>query len=170
MDGIEIIEGDITEQAVEAIVNAANNQLILGSGVAGAIKRKGGPAIQAECVRIGPIEIGEAAITTGGNLKAKWVIHAASMGLGIPATSESLKASTIASMEIARERKLSSIAFPALGTGVAGFSFVECAEIMIGAVKRFLDANEYPRRVIFCLWGEGAFGVFKEVLGSWSER
>ena len=165
MDRIKIVEGDITEQEVDAVVNAANNRLILGSGVAGAIKRKGGPAIQAECDRIGPIEIGEAAITTGGNLKAKWVIHAASMGLGIPTTAESLKASTIASLEIARERKLSAIAFPALGTGVAGFSFDECAEIMIGAVKGFLDANEYPRQVIFCLWGEEAFGVFKEALG-----
>ena len=101
-DRIEIAEGDITELEVEAIVNAANNQLILGSGVAGAIRIKGGPSIQEECNRIGTINIGGAAITGAGSLKAKWVIHAASMGLISSTTADSLKASTEASLEIAR--------------------------------------------------------------------
>lgn len=163
-DRIKIVEGDITALEVEAIVNAANNRLILGSGVAGAIKRKGGPAIQEECGRIGPIEIGGAALTTGGNLPAKWVIHAASMGLGVPTTEESLRASTLASLQIARDKLMETVAFPALGTGVAGFPLERCAEIMIGEAVKYLKENEYPREVWFCLWGEEARGVFEGAL------
>jgi O-acetyl-ADP-ribose deacetylase (regulator of RNase III) len=161
---IKIVQGDITDLEVEAIVNAANNQLQLGAGVAGAIRRKGGPAIQEECNKIGSIEIGQAAITGGGNLKAKYVIHAASMGFGVPTTAESLRASTIASLKIAQDRKIKSLAFPALGTGVSGFPMEECAQIMIGEVLKFLQENEYPREVVFCLWGNEATGVFRKEL------
>ncbi|MBI4464537.1 MAG: macro domain-containing protein, partial [Acidobacteria bacterium] len=121
MAQIEIIQGDITEADVEAIVNAANNDLQLGGGVAGAIRRKGGPSIQQACDRIGPVAIGEAAITGGGQLKARYVIHAASMELGGRTTPESLEASTRHSLLRAEEKKIKSLAFPAIGTGIAGF-------------------------------------------------
>ncbi len=163
LERIKIVEGDITSLKIHAIVNAANNLLILGSGVAGAIKRKGGPSIQEECSRHGPVKIGEAALTGGGELPAKWVIHAASMGWGVPTTEESLRSSTIASLEIAREKLMEAVAFPALGTGVAGFPLKRCAELMIGEAVKFLEAHDYPREVWFCLWGEEARGVFEEV-------
>src|ERR1700733_6606646 len=118
---VNISQGDLTECAYDAIVNAANNDLLLGAGVAGAIRSKGGPAIQQECDRIGPIALGEAAVTSGGRLKAKFVIHAASMHLGGRTSEENLRASTRNSLLRASERKLVNIAFPAIGTGIAGF-------------------------------------------------
>src|ERR1051326_1944858 len=129
---IEFVKGDITEMAVDAIVNAANNELILGAGVAGAIRRKGGAQVEEECQRIGPIKLGAAAVTTGGNLKALYVIHAASMRLGGSTTAESLRAATHNSLLRAEEQTIKSIAFPAVGTGIAGFPLEDCARIMIG--------------------------------------
>src|SRR5712691_9780719 len=128
---IVIQQGDLTEMDTEAIVNAANNDLILGAGVAGAIRRKGGEAIQQECDAIGSIPIGFAAITGGGNLKAKYVIHAASMGLGSLTTVETLRGSTAHALRLAAERGLKTIAFPAVGTGIAGFPMEECASVML---------------------------------------
>ena len=119
---IEILQGDLTEMNTDAIVNAANNDLQLGGGVAGAIRRKGGPKIQAECNEIGTIPIGGAAITTGGDLKARYVIHAASMELGGRTDALTLRSSTAHSLRIAAQKKLKTIAFPAVGTGIAGFS------------------------------------------------
>src|ERR1700686_4739502 len=120
-DRIQIQQGDLTEMDADAIVNAANNDLILGAGVAGAIARKGGESIQRECDEIGSIPVGYAAITGGGKLKAKHVIHAASMQLGGATTAEALRHSTAHALRIAAERGLKSIAFPAVGTGIAGF-------------------------------------------------
>lgn len=160
---IEIIQGDVTESDCEAIVNAANNELKLGSGVAGAIRRKGGPSIQEECDRIGPIKVGEAALTSAGNLKARYVIHAASMGFDQPTTAQSLKSSTEASLRICVQKKIESVAFPALGTGVSGFPIRQCAEIMLKAVKEHQARNEYPRRVQFVLWDEETFHIFQEI-------
>src|ERR1700733_4245528 len=108
-DRIQIIEGDLTEMDVDAIVNAANNDLQLGGGVAGAIRRKGGDAIQKECDAIGSIPIGGAAITTGGKLRARYVIHAASMQLGGTTTPRALRSSTAHALRIAAERGLRSI-------------------------------------------------------------
>ena len=159
---IEIIRGDLTDSDCTAIVNAANNELKLGAGVAGAIRRKGGLTIQEECDRIGAIKIGEAAITGGGNLKAKYVIHAASMGFSLPTTAESLRSSTEASLRLCVENKIESVAFPALGTGVSGFPVRECAQIMISAVKKHLEKHEYPQRVQFVLWDEETFRIFQE--------
>src|SRR5256884_4545562 len=119
---VEVLQGDLTQQDVDAIVNAANNDLELGSGVAGAIARAGGPQIQAECRRIGPIEVGDAAITGGGTLQARYVIPAASMRLGGRTTAESLRNSTPRSLEIAKAQGLRSVAFPPGGTRVAHFS------------------------------------------------
>ncbi|HXW17081.1 MAG TPA: macro domain-containing protein, partial [Candidatus Acidoferrales bacterium] len=127
---IFIQQGDITEIDVDAIVNAANNDLQLGGGVAGAIRRKGGDAIQRECNEFGSIPVGSAAITGGGNLKARHVIHAASMQLGGQTTAKALRSSTAMSLRLAADKSLKTIAFPAIGTGIAGFPLRDCAEIM----------------------------------------
>src|ERR1700686_5087532 len=118
---VAIRQGDLTAAKVDAIVNAANNDLILGGGVAGAIRARGGSSIQEECGRLGPIRIGEAAITGGGNLPARHVIHAASMALGGLTAEPGLRESTRNSLLRARENRLESIAVPAIGTGIAGF-------------------------------------------------
>jgi O-acetyl-ADP-ribose deacetylase (regulator of RNase III) len=171
---VEIIQGDITEAEVEAIVNAANNDLELGGGVAGAIRRKGGPTIQEECNRIGRIPIGEAAITGGGNLKAKHVIHAASMQLGGRTTAENLEASTRNSLRRAEENHIKSIAFPAVGTGIAGFDTKRCAEIMLRVVSQHVSQHGAERgkgktsleRVVFVLYDRVSREIFEQ---TWAE-
>jgi O-acetyl-ADP-ribose deacetylase (regulator of RNase III) len=164
---IVLEQGDLTEAEVDAIVNAANNDLELGGGVAGAIRRKGGPAIQEECNRIGSIPIGEAAITTGGRLKARYVIHAASMRLGGRTTAESLRASTRNSLLRAAEKNLKTMAFPAVGTGIAGFPMRECAEIMLDEVVKHLQATTSLQQVRFVLFDAAALEIFRQV---WAER
>lgn len=159
---VDVIQGDLTQQDVDAIVNAANNDLELGGGVAGAIARAGGPAIQAECRKIGPVEVGDAAITTGGNLKARYVIHAASMRLGGRTSADSLRRSTRRSLEIATEKGLRSIAFPAVGTGIARFPVDECARIMLEEVAAHGRTPTSLREVRFVLFGADAEAAFKE--------
>jgi O-acetyl-ADP-ribose deacetylase (regulator of RNase III) len=158
---VEVQQGDLTEQDVDAIVNAANNDLILGGGVAGAIARRGGPTIQAECRAIGTIEVGGAAITGGGQLKARFVIHAASMQLGSRTSAESLRSSTQRSLEIAGERGLQSIAFPAVGTGIAHFPLDDCARIMLEEVVRHGAHATSLREVRFVLFGDQAEETFR---------
>ena len=158
---VEVRQGDLTTQDVDAIVNAANNELELGGGVAGAIARAGGPTIQAECRTIGSIEVGEAAITGGGRLRARHVIHAASMRLGGRTTAESLRRSTRRSLEIADQRGLHSIAFPAIGTGIAHFPMPECARIMIEEVVTLAPAATSLREVRFVLFGDDAESAFR---------
>jgi O-acetyl-ADP-ribose deacetylase (regulator of RNase III) len=159
---IEILQGDITEADVDALVNAANNDLELGGGVAGAIRRKGGPSIQQECHKIGRIPLGEAAITGGGNLKAKYVIHAASMHLGGRTTAENLEASTRNCLRRAEEKGIKSIAFPAVGTGIAGFDTKQCAEIMLGVVAERLQAKTSLERAVFVLYDRASLEIFQE--------
>jgi O-acetyl-ADP-ribose deacetylase (regulator of RNase III) len=159
---VEVLQGDLTLQDVDAIVNAANNDLLLGGGVAGAIARRGGPAIQAECSKIGPIEVGDAAITTGGNLQARFVIHAASMRLGGRTSAESLRDSTRRSLEIAKEKGLGSIAFPAVGTGIAHFPIDECARIMLEEVVAHGRGPTSLKEVRFVLFGEDTETAFRE--------
>ena len=167
---IELILGDITEVEVDAIVNAANNQLQLGGGVAGAIRRKGGPAIQEECDRIGEIPLGEAAITGAGDLKARYVIHAASMSLGGRTTAEHLVAATRNGLLRADEHELRSVAFPAVGTGIAGFPLDECARLMVAAVREHVASGESPlERVLFVLFDRAAYAAFAEALGRSAE-
>jgi O-acetyl-ADP-ribose deacetylase (regulator of RNase III) len=163
---IVIQQGDLTEMDTDAIVNAANNDLILGGGVAGAIRRKGGEEIQRECDAIGSIPIGYAAITTGGKLKARFVIHAASMALGGTTSVEALRNSTSHSLRIARERGLKSIAFPAVGTGIAGFPLKECAEIMLREAAAHLRGESSLETIYFVLFDEVAEGIFKR---AWKE-
>jgi O-acetyl-ADP-ribose deacetylase len=159
---IVIQQGDITDMDVDAIVNAANNDLILGAGVAGAILRKGGDSIQKECNKIGSIPVGYAAITGAGKLKARNVIHAASMGLGdVRTTAKSLRTSTAHSLRLAAERKLKSIAFPAVGTGVSGFPMDECAQIMLTEAVQQLKDNSSLETIYFVLFGERARDTFQ---------
>jgi O-acetyl-ADP-ribose deacetylase (regulator of RNase III) len=160
---ITIFQGDLTEQDADAIVNAANNDLQLGGGVAGAIRRKGGPSIQVECDRIGPVPLGEAAITTGGNLKARYVIHAASMRLGEATEETNLRLSTRNSLLRAKEKGLRSIAFPAVGTGIAGFPMRRAAEIMIEEALKHLQGPTSLEEVRFVLYDRPAFETFREV-------
>jgi len=172
---VEIRQGDITSQPdVDAIVNAANTELILGSGVAGAIYRKGGKIIDEEGQKKGPIKLGEAAFTTAGNLPNKYVIHAAAMGyrpedakvpkrVGSLSSAEIIRNATLNSLRIADELGCTSIAFPALATGVAAFPVDECADAMIGAAVDY--AREHPgtkvERVVFVLFGRADYDVFK---------
>jgi len=160
---IVIQQGDLTEMETDAIVNAANNDLILGGGVAGAIRRKGGDAIQRECHEIGSIPVGFAAITGGGKLKAKYVLHAASMQLGGATTAEALRRSTAHALRIAAERGLRSIAFPAVGTGVAGFPVEECAEIMLQAAAEHLQTPTSLQTIHFVLFDETVRETFERI-------
>jgi O-acetyl-ADP-ribose deacetylase len=162
-DRIHILQGDLTEQDAESIVNAANNELQLGGGVAGAIRRKGGPAIQEECDRLGPIALGEAAITTGGKLKARYVIHAASMSLGEPTSEANLRLSTRNSLRRAKEKGLRSIAFPAIGTGIAGFPMRRCAEVMLEEIVHHLGGSTTLDNVRLVLFDRSACDTFREV-------
>jgi thioredoxin type arsenate reductase len=161
-DRIEILQGDLTEMAVDAIVNAANNDLWLGGGVAGAIRKKGGPSIQEECSRIGRIPLGTAAITGGGNLKARYVIHAASMELGGRTTAETLRSSTAHSLALAAQHGLATIAFPAVGTGIAGFPMDECARIMLEEAVKHLRGTTSLQKIYFCLFDEHARKIFQD--------
>lgn len=147
---------------VDAIVNAANNDLKLGGGVAGAIRRKGGDEIQKECDAIGSIPIGGAAITTGGRLKARHVIHAASMQLGGCTTARALRSSTAHSLKIAAQNGLKSIAFPAVGTGIAGFPMRECADIMLDEAVKHVEGSTSVERIYFVLFDDSSLRVFKE--------
>jgi O-acetyl-ADP-ribose deacetylase (regulator of RNase III) len=167
---IILMQGDLTEMNADAIVNAANNDLQLGGGVAGAIRRKGGDAIQKECDAIGSIPIGGAAITTGGNLRARHVIHAASMQLGGETTARALQSSTAHSLRIAAEQNLRSIAFPAVGTGIAGFPLDECAAIMMREVVSFLKKPTSIEKVYFVLFDGHALAAFEKVRAQMAAR
>ena len=158
-----IQQGDLTEMDTDAIVKAANNDLVLGAGVAGAIRRKGGDAIQRECDAIGSIPLGFAAITSGGKLKAKYVIHAASMGLGSLTTRETLRSSTAHSLRLASERGLKTIAFPAVGTGIAGFPMKECVENMLQEAANHLRNGSSLETIYFVLFDQQAADIFERI-------
>jgi len=162
---LKLVQGDITDLAVDAIVNAANSSLWMGAGVAGAIKRKGGIEIEKDAVQKGPIEVGEAVVTAAGKLPAKYVIHAAAMGPDLKTDAQKIKAATLNSLKRAEELLLESVAFPALGTGVGGFPMAEAAKIMIGAVKEHLQSSESTlETVYFVLFSEDAFKAFEQTL------
>jgi O-acetyl-ADP-ribose deacetylase len=163
-DKITLRQGDLTEADVDAIVNAANNDLMLGGGVAGAIRVKGGPAIQQECDRIGTIPLGEAAITGAGLLRARHVIHAASMRLGESTSEANLRAATRKSLMRANENSLETIAFPAIGTGIAGFPIERCAQVMLEEVRAHLNGTTALERIEFVLFDRRSLEVFERVL------
>lgn len=158
---IHIIQGDITTSDAEVIVNAANNHLWMGSGVAGAIKRVGGEIIENEAISKGPIPIGSAIETTAGNLKAKYVIHAAVMGQDLTTNEKYIKDATKSVLNLCEKLQVKSVAFPALGTGVGGFPIDKCAEIMISEILNFEPT--YLKEVYFYLFGTQAFSIFDEV-------
>ena len=163
---IVLRQGDITQADVDAIVNAANNDLLLGGGVAGAIRRAGGPSVQRECDEIGPIAVGEAAVTGAGEMKARYVIHAASMSLGCGTTAEALRDSTRNSLRCAEELALRTIALPAIGTGIAGFPTVECADIMLGEALEHLCAGSCLEEIRFVLFDAESLAVFRDRLAA----
>jgi len=155
---IDLVEGDIARTPADAIVNAANNHLWMGAGVAGALKRAGGSEIEAEAVKLGPVAVGDVAVTGAGRLPARHVIHAAVMGQDLIPSADSIRTSTRNALQAADELGLQSISFPALGTGVGGFALDRCAEIMLSEVRRFRPRT--LAKVIFVLYGNTAFEVF----------
>jgi O-acetyl-ADP-ribose deacetylase (regulator of RNase III) len=165
---IRLVQGDIAQQEADAIVNAANNRLWMGGGVAGAIKRAGGREIEAEAVAKGPIPIGEAVVTGGGRLKARYVIHAAVMGQDLRTDADKIRRATQATLRRADELGLKTVAFPALGTGVGGFPLDECARIMLDAVEGHATAGTTSlEQVLFVLYDAAAYQAFDRV---WRSR
>ena len=167
---LEILEGDITEMKTDAIVNAANAQLVLGGGVAGAIRKKGGPTIQKECNKIGGTYVGGAVITSAGNLKAEFVIHAVGPKMGEGNEDRKLRNATLNSLRVADENHLKSIAFPAVSAGIFGFPIDRCAEIMLRTTADYLKGETGLEKVVFCLFGADSFKVFEKQLKEVSEN
>ncbi|MGH2922098.1 MAG: macro domain-containing protein [Gaiellaceae bacterium] len=159
---LEVVKGDITQLEVDAIANAANNELWMGTGVAGAIKRAGGEEIEAEAVAKGPIEIGDAVATGAGKLKARHVIHGAVMGTDLRTDGELIRKTTRRCLEVADQLGARSVALPAFGTGVGGFPLERCAKEMIEAVRGYEPAN--VDRVVFAVFGDDAERAFERAL------
>ena len=162
---IRLIKGDITDQNTDAIVNAANEELILGAGVAGSIKRKGGPTIQEECNFLGRTPTGTAQITSGGNLKTKYIIHAVGpiyQQYSSPKANSLLFDVVLNSLLKLRELDLSSITFPAISTGIYGFPKEMAAKTMIEAINRFFNTAETNYLIQICLFSEKDFQIFLE--------
>jgi O-acetyl-ADP-ribose deacetylase (regulator of RNase III) len=166
LDGtqLELLEGDITELELEAIVNPANENLQLGSGVAGAILKKGGEAIQEECNRIGQTPVGTAVMTGAGELKAQQVIHAVGPQMGEGDEDRKLASAVRSALALADRNGLKSIAIPAISTGVFGFPMDRCARILLTEVHRYLQGGTKLEQVVVCLHGEEAFGIFRREL------
>lgn len=160
----ELLEGDITRLEVDGIVNAANDQLRLGTGVAGAIRERGGPTIQEECDRIGGTPVGTAVMTGAGNLKARQVIHAVGPRMGEGDEERKLAAAVRASLALADRHGLRSLALPALSTGVFGFPMDRAARIILTEIQRFIQGGTKLERVVLCLYGEEAFAIFRREL------
>lgn len=166
---IEVRKGDITKLDVDAIVNAANNEMWMGGGVAGAIKKAGGREIEDEAVKKGPIPIGQAVVTGAGKLKSKYVIHAAVMGMDFQTDAEKIRLATLHSLRRGDEMEAKSIAFPALGTGVGHFPPDECARIMIKEIRDYAELTTGIEVVVLVLFDESMYYTFREAL-EWAER
>jgi O-acetyl-ADP-ribose deacetylase len=160
---IDIVDDDIAAQTTDAIVNAANNAFWMGSGVAGAIKSRGGKSIEDEAMAQGPVEPGECVLTAGGRLPAKHVIHAAVMGQDLVTSASLIETATRNALRLADSRGLKSIALPAFGTGVGGFPVTECARVMITAVLEHAAGAQSLRLVRFVLFGQTTSGAFERV-------
>ena len=167
---LELTQGDITDLDADAVVNAANTALQLGGGVAGAIRRKGGPKIQEECNKIGGTHVGGAVITTGGNLKAKYVIHAVGPRHGEEHEDAKLKDATLNSLILADKNNLKSIAFPAVSTGIFGFPKDRCATIMLSTTVAYLEGFTKLEKVVYCLYDQNTFEIFKRTLQSLTHK
>lgn len=160
---LDVVEGDIAELEVDAIANAANNQLWMGAGVAGAIKRAGGSEIEAEAMAQGPIEVGEAVVTGGGSLRASHVVHGAVMGQDLRTNADLVARTTRRVLEVADELGARSLGLPAFGTGVGGFPLEECAAIMVREARAYEPRN--LQRVVFAVFGDHAEEAFRRALG-----
>jgi len=163
---LEIADGDLAAEAADAIVNAANNHFWMGGGVAGALKSRGGQAIEAEAMAQGPVEPGECVITSAGTLRARHVIHAAVMGQDLRTSAALIESATRNSLELAAVRQLASAAFPAFGTGVGGFPPSECAQIMLRAIAAHARAGTSLRRVRLVLFGQAMYRTFAAAAGA----
>jgi len=162
---ISIERGDITDWEVDAIINAANSTLSMSTGVASTIKRKGGVIIEEEAMRQGPVEVGEAVLTTGGNLAATHVIHAAVMGPDFKTDGEQITATTRAVLALAAKHRITSLALPALGTGVGHVAPGVCANAMLNAVVSHLKGSPTGlKRVVFVLYQDDAYKAFTDTL------
>ena len=161
---VEILQGDITELEVDAIVNAANNHWIMGGGVAAAIKRAGGQEIEDEARRQGKKPAGQCVVTVGGRLKARHVIHAAVMGMDFETNAAFIREATRNALQDAEDLRAASVAFPAFGTGVGHFPFDQCAAIMLYEVNRFGRRSEDVKRVVFALWDDPGADAFANEL------
>jgi O-acetyl-ADP-ribose deacetylase (regulator of RNase III) len=162
---VSIERGDITDREVDAIVNAANATLAMGTGVAGAIKRKGGVIVEEEAMRQGPVEVGEAVLTTGGNLAATHVIHAAVMGPDLKTDADMIARATRAVLALADKHRITSLALPALGTGVGHVPPAASAEAMLREVLTHLKSGRSSlKRVLFVLYQDDAHRAFSETL------
>jgi len=159
---LEVIAGDVTKLELDAIANAANTQLMHGGGVAGAISRAGGPAVQRESDERAPIALGEAVETTAGDMPARWVIHAATMELGGPTSAEIIERATRSTLDRAEQLGCRSLALVAFGTGVGGFPLDEAARLMVGAAREHEGGLE---RIVFAVHGDEAERAFREAVG-----
>jgi len=167
---IYISQGDITDMPVEAIVNPANTDLVMDAGVSAAIRRKGGERIQEECERLAPLRLGATAVTTGGNLKALFVIHAATIRPGEKAMAESIRLATRQILFRAEEKTIKSLALPAIGTGAAGFPVEDCAQIMLKAVLEHIRIRTSLEKIHFVLYDDAAFKAFEEAFQKLTAR
>lgn len=159
---IEVLRGDITKLEAGAIVNAANTSLLGGGGVDGAIHRTAGPELLAACRKIGGCPTGEARITEGYRLPADYVIHTVGpVYRGLPADSGLLESCYTHSLEIAKQKKVVSIAFPAVSCGVYGYPVEKACRIAIGSTLTFLKANPFPEKVFFVLFSEHDEGIYQ---------
>jgi|UniRef100_A0A7V6DNU8 O-acetyl-ADP-ribose deacetylase (regulator of RNase III) len=163
---LELVEGDITQQDTEALVNAANEHLRVGGGVDGAINRAGGPRIQEEARKIGHCPTGQAVVTTGGNLKARYVIHTVGPVYrdGKHGEPELLASAYRESLKAASARGIKSLAFPSLSTGVYGYPVPDAARVALTTVKTYLAEHPEIELVRFVLYGHATFAAFAEAL------
>jgi O-acetyl-ADP-ribose deacetylase (regulator of RNase III) len=161
---VEVVDGDIATLEVDAIANAANNHLWMGSGVAGAIKRAGGEDIEREAVAQGPIDVGDAVSTGAGRLPARWVIHGAVMGQDLRTNAKLVRRTTESCLRVADELGAETLALPAFGTGVGGFPLDECARIMVDAVRAYEPSS--LKRVVFAVFGADAAAAFERTLAA----
>jgi O-acetyl-ADP-ribose deacetylase (regulator of RNase III) len=161
---LRLVQGDITERDVDAIVNAANSHLKHGGGVAGAIVRKGGRVIQEESDRIGFVPVGSAVMTTAGNLPARHVIHAVGPRMGEGDEDKKLSSAVLSSLKLASEKGLRSISMPAISSGIFGFPKDRCAGILVGESRGYLDKNPSSsiEVVEFCVFDDETAGHFKK--------
>jgi O-acetyl-ADP-ribose deacetylase (regulator of RNase III) len=163
---IEVLDTDITQLQVDAIANAANTELLHGGGVAGAIRRAGGPELERESRERAPIGLGDAVATTGGEMPCRWVIHAATMKLGGPTSAEIIRRATASTLRAADELGVNSLALVAFGTGVGGFPIEQAAAIEVAEVRAHLESGSGLERIVFAVRGDTAREAFTRALGA----